>query len=418
MTYFFISIFLSLILSIHSPIPNWNIEAQSIDLLSSTTSYDYILYQKESYYKTVTLKKTITKSDGVINTQNYITIDSITKSVDFDDIDSHYVNKLGCSILICPRGKFHPYNFTNDNYIIPSGFEDKGGWDLRCYDHYQGYFFVFYLSNNGKNIFFKYDNDEIRECTYVQTHIYDFKLENGNKEHNYEYKFSYLRNHEDNKLYLVPGVLILNNDDNTRHPNHNSLGNRKYLIDNKAYTEGSFDSNYYFYFLTYNDISDFTSGYSDEYVHFDSKVIYESCVQSMTSTINTISPLSFTDNVVIQEMKFIIGTHYAYYKIYNSDKDKMYHGLINVKENKVLYNFDEEITLFIPNSSSEILAITSTSAYKVCMIKTGSSCSDSCSGGSLTLDPDGNKCQNGCDSGKVKLMPEGICINKDSCDEN
>ena len=65
-----------------------------------------------------------------------------------------------------------------------------------------------------------------------------------------------------------------------------------------------------------------------------------------------------------------------------------------------------------------MLAITSTSAYKVCIIKSGDSCSDSCSSGNLILDPSGNKCQNGCDSGKIEFVPEGICIDKSLCDTN
>ena len=59
-----------------------------------------------------------------------------------------------------------------------------------------------------------------------------------------------------------------------------------------------------------------------------------------------------------------------------------------------------------------MLAITSTTAYKVCIIKSGSSCSNSCSNSNLILNPSGNKCQSGsgCGSDKVAFMPENICI--------
>ena len=400
MKYLIISIILLIQLYyIHSPIPNWDITSQSIDLLSSTSTYDYTIYTKEAYDITVILKKTITKSGSSITSQNYLTIGTTTKEVDFDDIDSQYTNKLGISILICPRGKFHPYNFNDDSYLTPSGFTDSGDWDLRCYDHYQGYFLVFYLSKNGNNFYLKYSSDDIKECTYIGSYMYDYKLENGNNDDNYEYKFSYLRYNTDNNLYLVPAVLILNNDDNTRFPNYNEFGSWKLVAAIKGNTQGSFDSNHKFYFLTYNDATDFSCGYSDSYVNFESKTNYQSSIQDMTTTVNSGSPLTFVDNVEIKEMKFISGTKYAYYKIYNSDKDKNYYGLISTTDNKVLYNFDEDITEFIPVSSTtttstiDMLAITSTSAYKICIIKSGSSCSDSCSSGNLILDPDGNECR-------------------------
>jgi hypothetical protein len=59
MKYYIIFLIISQILFVRSPIPNWDIRAQSIDLLSSTSSYDYPLYYSTSYGITVTLKKTI-----------------------------------------------------------------------------------------------------------------------------------------------------------------------------------------------------------------------------------------------------------------------------------------------------------------------------------------------------------------------
>ena len=143
MKYYIIFLIISQILFVRSPIPNWDIRAQSIDLLSSTSSYDYPLYYSTSYGITVTLKKTITKTDGVVTSQNYLTVDGETIEVDFEGIDSQYNNKLGCGKVICPKGKFHPYDFNNKKFIEPPGFEDKGGWDLKCYDHFQDIFLYF-----------------------------------------------------------------------------------------------------------------------------------------------------------------------------------------------------------------------------------------------------------------------------------
>ena len=104
----FILLILNQIILVILPIPNWNIASQSIDLLSSTSSYDYPLYSKTSYGITATLNKTITKTGSSVTTQNYLTVGSETIAVDFENIDSQYTGKLGCGIVICPKGKFHP----------------------------------------------------------------------------------------------------------------------------------------------------------------------------------------------------------------------------------------------------------------------------------------------------------------------
>ena len=69
-----------------------------------------------------------------------------------------------------------------------------------------------------------------------------------------------------------------------------------------------------------------------------------------------------------------------------------------------------------------MLAMNSTSAYKICIIKSENNgntyCSETCSSGQLILDADGNKCDTGCGSGKIKLMPDNYCIKKSECDRN
>ena len=100
------------------------------------------------------------------------------------------------------------------------------------------------------------------------------------------------------------------------------------------------------------------------------------------------------------------------------DKNITYYGFLDVKLNKVLYNVDKEITKFIPYSNYEMLAITPTSAYKVCIIKNNNDCLETCTNGNLILDIEGNKCQDDCDPGKIKFMPQEICIHKEDCDLN
>ena len=117
-------------------------------------------------------------------------------------------------------------------------------------------------------------------------------------------------------------------------------------------------------------------------------------------------------------MKFISGTHYAYYILHNINKNKYYYGIVDIELNKVLYNIEENFTTFIPIQNNEMLAISDSSAYKLCIINVGDSCDGTCSSEYIALDPSGNKCQTDCDSGKIKLMPEGICIGANECDTN
>jgi hypothetical protein len=191
------------------------------------------------------------------------------------------------------------------------------------------------------------------------------------------------------------------------------------IIQSKDHTQASIGSDHKFYYLTYNDASDFKSGYSESYINFNDKNSYQNSCNNPTIKKNEKTPLIFADDVEIEKLKFISGTKYAYYKIYSKNKNKYYFGLIDIKLNKILYNLEEEITEFIPNPYSEgyeMLAITKNSAYKVCIFKSGNTCQE-CS--NIILDTSGNQCNTGgCSSGKIKFMPEGICIDKNLCDLN
>ena len=427
-SYFIIIILFYHFFFVLSPIPNWDLAAQSIDLmtLTQTGSYDYILYEKTAYDIKVTLKKTIKKdSNNVISTKNYLIIGQDSREVNFEDIDSHYKDKMGYNILICPKGKFHPYNFNEQKHIDPpSGFEDRGDWDLRCYSHDKGHFFLFYLSNKGKNIYYYYNGNIASRDNFIDTYLYDYKLENGiQSQSNYNYKFATLRyvTYKNGTSYFrfSPDVFIFNTDNGD--VNKNTIASVTEMILAKIHMEGSFDNNHHFRYLAYNNVSDFESGYSENYIDFSSESNYKTACNSLTISKKMNSPMNFVDNVEIELLKFIPGTKYVYYIINNLDKNKKNYGLIDLNLNKVLYNIEGEFTQFIPNpnfSEYEMLAITENSAYKLCIVKSGTTCLDPNSNTNLILDPEGNKYQSDCDSGKVKMMPEGICMDENLCDTN
>ena len=346
-----------------------------------------------------------------------LTIGSTTKEVDFEDIDSHYKIRLSHSVVVCPNGKFHPYEFENNIYIIPNSFEEKSDWNLRCYDHHTGHCLIFYLMNDN-HCFYSFcdcghDSELILSDFFYN--IYDFILENGNNDHNYEYKFLVITN-DNLSILLEQKLLILNSG--YKYVNLQVLS-RKILIPFKHYSQAQFDDNHFLNYFTYDDIHSFQSGFTNaELPLYSNKDLYIESFNLISFINNTQSPFSFIDNVEIKEMKFISGTKYVYYKILNLDKGTQYYGLLDIQLNKVLYNIEGELDTFIPYSEGEIIAITPTSAYKICIIKDGNSCLKSCFSNDLILDIEGNKCQSGCDNGKIMLMPEGICINKNICDLN
>ncbi len=111
--YFFIFIIFNQIYFVKSPIPSWELSSQSIDLFESKNKETILIFTGEYDGVTANLNKEITKSDNIITIKNKLTIGSTTIEVEFDDIDSFYTYKLGADILICPKGKFHPYDFKN-----------------------------------------------------------------------------------------------------------------------------------------------------------------------------------------------------------------------------------------------------------------------------------------------------------------
>ena len=167
--------------------------------------------------------------------------------------------------------------------------------------------------------------NKIEHVGYVSINLFDFKLENseGSNEHNYEYKFPIIT-FDNGNILIKAGILVLNSEDSAVI--WNSLGSKS-LNYPKTFIQASFDINHFFYYFTYNNVSDFISGYSNSYVDFSSKDAYISNVNSMQITQNSYSPFSFIDDVEIKEMNFIRGTQYVYYEIYNKNKDKSYYKI-------------------------------------------------------------------------------------------
>ena len=127
-----------------SIVPNWKFENSVNEYISSSqTQKDYIIYNQNG----VKLVKRITRNgDNSISSQNLLSVNNGDFiQVNYDAIDNSYsgTNKqLNQDYLICPKGKYHPYNPVTNEVFIPTEFEERGNWVLKCFTHKVGYFML------------------------------------------------------------------------------------------------------------------------------------------------------------------------------------------------------------------------------------------------------------------------------------
>ena len=397
-------------------LPEWDLAHSSISLLQGDeNSYEYQVIAKNENYMDAKLFKYIRINGAETTNNNWVEVTNKENvGVYFENIES--VHNLYDKYIICPRGKFHPMYYASNNNIAewkPTNFNEN--WDLKCYQHNSGnLFIVAYRMKSDKYIYtckFSEINGGLYDKGFIGEKLYDFRVSEEACESN-TYKMA--------SIILKNGNLVLSGakvDINKDSGSFANKGNEKsnVIVQAGKYSQAYFvDNTNKFYFLTYNNVSDFSCGYSIS----DISDFYE--VEDYSFEIFSDSPLAFTDDVEIQEMNIMLNGKYAYYKIYNKDNQQTYHGIIDLHNNLVVFNTAETINSFVPISQTEILAITPTQAYKVCIIKNdnGDGCLDSCSTGTLILDVEGNKCATECESGKLIKLPGNICIPSESCDTN
>ena len=391
-------------------LPLWNLEESAEDLLRSSNTHTYQISDRFMYELHLELKKIITRNGDKITHINTLKLGSNTYTVNFENVESFYQKYDTVDLyILCPRGSFHPVklfdmtNITFDNWI------KDDIWDLKCYYHKSGYFLIYYLMNGNYEVkSLKNRDSEWKSPTHLNLYdeIYDFKLKN--KEDNNENPYSFLAIvKEGNYLKLIGTKIGLENDNEIGRETDQKME----LTTAKKYSQGYFsNSTTDFYYMTYNNVSDFISGYSIVSPGNDFSI------SSVTFKNNEESPFEFYDDVEIKEMNFLSNNKYVYYTIYNKITQKTYHGILDVKLNKIMFNTDEEIDVFIPYSTNSMLAITKNTAYKICAINGDSDCVEDCSSGKeLILDENGNKCVDQADhSEKYLLVPGDVYISE--CD--
>ena len=130
--------------------------------------------------------------------------------------------------------------------------------------------------------------------------------------------------------------------------------------------------------------------------------------------------MEFSNNINIKYIEFVKKTQYVYYEI--EEGNNTYHGIIDIKNNLLIFNTNETIKNIRYFSTNSLLIITEKSAFQFCLFAkdNNNKCIDSCpTNTELILDTEksnycGNKIGKYCDH--YILKPNDICV--PSCDGN
>ena len=390
-----------------SIVPIWNFENSAINLFLSSNEDSYILCSRKMYDLEVKLERKLTKSGNTITQKNiiYIYNDKIGE-VSWEDIESFY--RINGTDFICPKGRYHMHFYKENDFIEvkPDTFSEEEDWDLQCYyQKDQKYMFVAFINKHPKIYSLKIDTWIWEEIEFNDG-LYDFKWVTAPINGEYPMKAIILEN---NLITLKGRTFHINGADNTiTYEDKQEKSFIKILSNSISYFKLDNEN---FYFMTYDSADNFISGFYNE------KDIDYNNIKNIEPTINTISPLEFFNEVDIIYLKFIRNTKYAFYKIRDKKDDIIYHGIIDILLNKVIFNTNEEILEFKPYSSNSMLAKTSNSAYKICTIQDNGNCIDQCSNSFTIFDVSKpNQCGNEINCKNYILIPNEICI--ESCDEN
>ena len=399
-----------------SVVPVWNLKKSGIDLFEKyKLTYriaDATIHDAFHFYLDIILSKegNIIKKTNLLQLGDY---NYQINSAPWNDIESAYTNKND-KFYICPKGRYHAYvyyiNSKTYKPLVPEDFNENSNdnWELKCYyQHDLGYIFVSYLNSDKPIYQLEVSSGNFIYNKQIEQGIYDYKWTTDPNNNKYQMIAILKKN---NQIYLKDLYFTI---DKTYSYDENK--ENKIIEELKSNYSIFFNNNDYdFYWINYNNNSDFTSGF------YFNGVINANNIESIELNINEDSPIEFLDNVTIRQMNFIPYTKYVYYEIYNNIKKITYHGIIDIKLNKVIFNTDEEIKKFMPISKNSMLAFTRDSVYEICAIYDGNyHCLETCNNQYAKIFYDTQKpnlCHTEYNCDNYILMPNEVCI--EACDEN
>ena len=396
-------------------VPLWNFDKSAIELFAYAypKEHTYDVVDKELLGLKYKLTRKFYIKDGKINKENYLYIEGTLYGMpEYDDIQSAY--KYGNYYYVCPKGKNDVRKITiseNVTVILREG----GVNDEDIYE--RKYLFIFYLGT--KNNLYEY---------YLEGNGFKYNMDINDGIYAYRWRVSgffdgdptrqmFAVVKQNNKIYLKDiHIKVYDNSNFDRlYINQTELG------DIKSDFIAFFNSTTYdFFWINYNinNITDFESGYHNKGIEKPNYVN----LSSFDFVINKKSPFEFFDNVSITKIKFL-HDNIAYFKLYNNDKKIYYHGILDIVQNKVIFNTDKDIKEFYPYLTNSLLAITDESIYKICLVKFWNNnnnkfdCTENCEYNDKRIynTIEFNNCNNNCHT-NLFLEPNHICI--EACDEN
>ena len=411
--------FCYLIIQVLSVVPEWDLTKAGQNILGSNTEITIEIERRVLYNVEMIMKKRLTKTDEGIKVTNLLTIAGKEEEVDFDQVESFYY--LFNIYIVCPKGSYHPYNFSDKKEIKPDEKFSGENWDLKCFKHVRSnYFLVFYLMNgNNINMYLTnmdninwYGGASIEKDNIKET--YDFLLKDEKNPGYNTYQMLAILNEENNIRLVNLAYFLEQGDDKQYVKSYVRQGIIEKRIHTQAYFKNKGDERY-FYYLTYNDINDFKTGYSTSPIKISDD--YYNIIGKVHIKFNDNPHFEFFDNMEIKKMKFLSYNKFLYYEMKSLNNNDKYYGIFDVELNKIIFNTKEEITQFIPYNRMSILAVTKEKAYKICAYNSNNDCIDTCENNDkFILDIEGNKCGQGCSDGKLTFIPLEVCINK--CNED
>ena len=381
-------LFSHFILNIFAEFQNWNLENSSIDLLLSSNSYQNIIYDESKNGIRLKLEKIIKRENGEIIQKNYVQINNNKAlEVQWEDIYNFY--PVDNKIYICPKGNNYLYIYSNNNIEekkIPSK-GINGNWEFTFYYHEnenqsKRIMFISYLGSGDKNIYaLNIDNKNI-ETLGMYDGYFDIIWPN-NQINEEKFFIMTILKEGGNSLKLIKISITVREKTTYNYEGEHYINYLSY------FASSFFDDDKYFYWIIYDEYNNFRTGYSLNQIPDNIDNINMNNIQLQQ---NNESPFE-TNNLKINYVKMIRNTKYAYYQI--NLNELIYHGIIDIKLNKILFNTNETITELKPFSKYSFLAITKSSAYEICVFaKSNGKCVDKCRPGQkLELYPEyGNYC--------------------------
>ena len=216
-----------------------------------------------------------------------------------------------------------------------------------------------------------------------------------------------MKNEGDIKLMYLKGTLEEGSENQHFDPDTSNT-----IITAGKYFQATFkhsSDNEYFYYFTYNNISDLNTGYTPN--SFQTTSDY-SQVKSIYITKNNYPHLEFFNDMEIKDLNFLLDNKFLYYKMKDKKDLSNYYGLFDIELNKIIFNTKEKINTFIPHTDGAMLAITNNTAYKICAYKNNNDCTDTCSNSQYLLDISGNTCGSSCPEGKYLFNYVKIKMNQ------